>query len=60
MNFYKSVSTETIFLGNIRKKVGFWNNYPSIFTLSGQSYNSKIFLKSRLYMLQICGVAKKS
>ena len=50
------------FLGNICKKIGFWGNYPLIFTLSGgQSYDSKnYFQKFRLYMPQIFGVAKKS
>ena len=61
MNFYLSVFLEKNFLENIRKKVGFGGNYPLIFTLSDQSYDSKdYFLKIRLYMPQICGVAKKS
>ena len=61
MNFYQSVFLEKNFLGNIRKKVGFWGNYPLIFTLSGQSYDSKnYFQKFRFYMPQIFGVAKKS
>ena len=29
------------FLENICKKGGFWGNYPLIFTLSGQSYDTK-------------------
>ena len=62
MKFYQSVFLEKIFLENIRKKVGFGGNYPLIFTqVSDQSYDSKNnFLKTRLYMPQICGVAKKS
>ena len=59
MNFYQSVLLEKNFLENISKKVGFWGNYPLIFTLSDQIYHSKnYFKKIRLYMLQICGVAK--
>ena len=59
MNFYQSVLLEENFLENISKKVGFWGNYPLIFTLSEQTYDSKnYFLKIRLYMPQICGVAK--
>ena len=50
MNFYQSVFLEKTFLGNIRKKVGFWGNYPLILTLSGQSYDFKnYFQKFRLY-----------
>ena len=61
MKFYRSVFLEKNCLENIRKKVGFGGNYPLIFTLSDQSYDSKNnFLKSRLYMPQICGVAKKN
>ena len=61
MNFYQSVFLEKNFLRNIHKKVGFGGNYPLIFTLSGQSYDSKNYLqKLRLYMLRIFGVAKKS
>ena len=41
MNFYQSVFLEKNFLENIRKIVGFWGNYPLIFTLSDQSYDSK-------------------
>ena len=41
MNFYQSVFLEKNFLGNIRQKGRFWGNYPLIFTLSGQSYDSK-------------------
>ena len=60
MNFYQSVFLEKNFLAKIRKKVGFGGNYPLIFTLSDQSYDSKnYFFKFRLYMPQICGVAKK-
>ena len=51
MNFYQSVFLQKTFLGNIRIKVGFWGNYPLIFTLSGQSYDSKTyFQKFRLYI----------
>ena len=61
MNFYQSVFLEKNFLENIRKKVRFGVNYTLIFTLSDQSYESKnYFLKIRLYMPQICRVAKKS
>ena len=41
MNFYQSVFLEKTFFENIRKKVGFWGNYPLIFTLSEQSNDSK-------------------
>ena len=41
MNFYQSVFLEKNFSENIRKKVGFGGNYPLIFTLSDQSYDSK-------------------
>ena len=43
MNFYQSVLLEKNFLENISKKVGFWGtgNYPLIFTLSDQTYDSK-------------------
>ena len=41
MNFYQLVFLEKNFLENILKKVGFWGNYPSIFTLCGQSYDFK-------------------
>ena len=61
MNFYQSVFLEKNFFENICKKVGFWGNYPLIFTLSDQSNDSKnYFKKFRLFMPQICGVAKKS
>ena len=61
MNFYQSVLLQKNFLGNIRIKVGFWGNYPLIFTISDQSYDSKTyFQKFRLYMPQINGVPKKS
>ena len=59
MNFYQSVLLEKNFLENISRKVGFWGNYPLIFTLYDRTYDSKnFFLKFRLYMSQICGVAK--
>ena len=45
MKFYQSVFLEKTFLGNMRKKVGFWGNYPLIFTLSGQSYDSKNYFQ---------------
>ena len=52
MNFNQLVFLENNLLGNIRKKVGFWGNYPLIFTLSGQSYDSKnYFQKLRLFNL---------
>ena len=61
MKFYQSVFLEKNFLGNIRKKVVFWGNYPLILTLSGQSYDSKNYFQNfRLYMPRIIGVAKKS
>ena len=41
-------------------QIMFWGNYPSIFILSGKSYDSKNIFQSRLYMPQICGDAKKS
>ena len=41
MKFYQSVFLEKNFLENIRKKVGFGGNYPLIFTLFDQSYDSK-------------------
>ena len=41
MNFYQSVLLEKNFLEKNRKKVGFGGNYPLIFTLSNQSYDSK-------------------
>ena len=41
MNFYQSAFLEKNFLENIIKKVGFWGNYPLIFTLSDQSNDSK-------------------
>ena len=41
MNFYQSVFLEKTFLENFCKKVGFGGNYPLIFTLSDQSYDSK-------------------
>ena len=60
MNFYRSVFLEKNFLENIHKNVGFWGNYPLIFTLSDQSYDSKnYFQKFRLYIPQIYEVVKK-
>ena len=60
MNFYQSVLLENNFLENISKKVGFWGNYPLIFTLSDQNYDSKnCFEKFRLYMSQICKINLK-
>ena len=41
MNFYHSVFLEKNFLENIRKKNGLVGNYPLVFTLSDQSYDSK-------------------
>ena len=41
MKFYLSVFVEKNFFENNRKKVGFWGNYPLIFTLSDQNYDSK-------------------
>ena len=41
MKFYQYVFLEKNFLENIRKKVGFGGNYPLIFTLSDQRYDSK-------------------
>ena len=41
MKFYQSAFLEKNFLENIRKKVRFGGNYPLIFTLSDQSYDSK-------------------
>ena len=61
MNFYQLVFLEKNFLKNILKKLGFGGNYPLLFTLSDQNYDSKnYFEKFRLYMPQICGVAKKN
>ena len=61
MNFYQSVFLVKHCLGNIRTKIGFWGNFPLIFTLSGHSYDSKnYFQKFRLYMPQINEVVKKS
>ena len=59
MNFYRSVFLEKNFFEKI-KKVWFWGNYTLIFNLSDQSNDSKNYLKKfRLYMPQICGVAKQ-
>ena len=41
MNFYQLVFRAQFFFENIRKNVGFGGNYPLIFTLSDQSYDSK-------------------
>ena len=41
MNFYQSGFLEKNFFENIHKKVGFGGNYPLIFTLSDQNYDSK-------------------
>ena len=41
MKFYQSVFLEKNFLEIIRKKAGFWGNYPLIFTLSDQNYDYK-------------------
>ena len=61
MNFNQSIFLEKNFFENIRKKVGFWGNYPLIFTLYDQSNDSKnYFKKVRLYMQLICRVAKKN
>ena len=46
MKFYQSVLLEKNFLENIGKKFGFWGNYPFIFTLSGQTYDSKTVFKN--------------
>ena len=47
MNFYQSVLLEKKnFLENISKKVGFWGNYPLLFTLSDQTYDSKNYFKN--------------
>ena len=45
MNFYQLVFLDKKFLENIRKKVGFWGNYPLIFTISDQNYDSKSYFK---------------
>ena len=61
MKIYRAVFPEKNFLKNIHQKGGFWGTYSLIFTLSGQNYDKKKYdLKSRLYMLQNCGVSKKS
>ena len=59
MNFYQSVFAEKNFFENICKNGGFGNNYPLIFTLSGQSLAFKFFF-SNLEVPHICGVVKKS
>ena len=48
MNFYQPVFLEKNFLENIRKKVGFWDNYPLIFTLSGQRYDFKNYFETNI------------
>ena len=50
MNFYQSVLLEKNFLENISRKVGFWGNYPLIFTLYDQTYDSKFFFKNLDYI----------
>ena len=50
MNFYQSVFLEKNFFENICKKVGFWGNYPLIFTLFDQKYGSKIMFKNSEYI----------
>ena len=58
MNFHQSVFIEKKFFENIWKKV--CDNYPLIFTLSDHNYDSEnCFLKFKLYIPQICSVAKK-
>ena len=59
MNFYQSAFPKNV-LENIGKKARFWGNYPSIFTLSGQSYDSKKFFYMKTNVQQICRVTKKS
>ena len=50
MNFYQSFFPEKIFL----------KNYPSIFPFLARAMSPIFFKKSRLYLPQICGVAKQS
>ena len=50
MNFYQSVFLEKNFFENIRKKVRFGGNYPLIFTLSDQNYDSKNYFKNLDYI----------
>ena len=61
MTFYQSVFFEKNFFENIRKKKSGLGVITLIFTLSHQNYDSKnYFLKLKLYMPQICGVAQKN
>ena len=60
MNFYQSVFLEKNFFQNIRKKVRFWGNYPVIFTLSDQSYCSKIYFFKNLDYKKSLELQKKS
>ena len=53
MHFYQSVFLEKNFFENICKKIGFWGNFPLIYTLSDQSNDSKNYFKNLDY-----GVAK--
>ena len=51
MNFYQSVSPEKKkFFSKIFGKSGFLGNYPSIFTLSGQSCATKIIFLNLDYI----------
>ena len=50
MNFYQSFFLEKIFLENIHRSVVFWGNYPLIFTLSDQSYDSKNYFENLDYI----------
>ena len=52
MNFYQSVFLEKNFLENICNKVGFGGNYPLIFTLSKQSYDSNNLFKNLKIILK--------
>ena len=46
MNFYQSVLLEKNFLEKISRKVGFWGNYPLIFTLMIGPMTPKIVFKN--------------
>ena len=46
VSFYQSVFHEKNFLGNISKKVGFWGNYPLIFTFLVRAMTPKIIFKN--------------
>ena len=46
MSFYQSVLLEKNILENISKKVGFWGNYPLIFTLLIRPMTPKIVFKN--------------